>query len=384
MVFECLKMSKPNRETPRIVFVFGLWIYLALVSSISLCAWRAFRPPTALSPESSSAPIIEALIFLLIGALVLFLWHIYRAIGLTSFEVNAYPHFSFPWRITSCMATLSALVCIFAVQSARKQAPIESNVVIRSEPHMFSKINLLPPSSFWERLTEDYQVNRSRGLLLARDVRSSLQERTKITRTDEGTIKVVFRSEAGEDGVKILGNIVQALVAEFEAEVETLRDEAIQLAQVARSQQAQRVRELHTELLDLEPTLALSKTLPSNRVAQVSESYSPISETNGTLLDSNIQLKQLELANAMEFYSELDKEVSRLTLLPSRNYQVSFSVEEVFTAQIFAPYSLIIYGAAAFASLFLLVYCFWCLARISQQQHHNPNISTNAPAGAGA
>lgn len=134
-------MSKPNRETPRIVFVFGLWIYLALVSSILLCAWRAFRSPTALSPGSSSAPILEALIFLLTGSLILFLWHIYRAIGLISFKVNSYLHISFPWRITSCLATLSALVCIFVVQSHRKQAPIVSTVLIRSEPQMFSKID---------------------------------------------------------------------------------------------------------------------------------------------------------------------------------------------------------------------------------------------------
>lgn len=368
-------MSKPNRETPRIVFVFGLWIYLALVSSISLCAWRAFRSPTALSPGSASAPILEALIFLLTGSLILFLWHIYRAIGLISFQVNSYPHISFPWRITSCLATLSALICIFVVQSHRKQAPIVSTVLIRSEPQMFSKIKPLPPSSFWERLPE---VNNGQDILLTRDLRSNLRERTKITRVNEATIEVAYRSEAVHDGVKILGALAQALVAEFKTEVERMRDEAIQEARVAHSQQAERVRELHTELLELAPTLALSTAIQSNRVAQVSRSYSMISATNGSLLDANIQLKQLELDNAMEFYSELDKEISSLTSRPNRSNQVSFSVEDVFTSQVFAPYSLIIYGAAAFASLFLLASCFWCLARISQQQHTNHNNLTSA------
>lgn len=215
-------------------------------------------------------------------------------------------------------------------------------------------------------------------MLLTRDLRSSLRERTKITRVNEATIEVAYSSEAVHDGVKILGTLAQALVAEFETEVERMRDEAIQEARVAHSQQAERVRELHTELLELAPTLALSTAIQSNRVAQVSRSYSMISATNGSLLDANIQLKQLEFDNAMEFYSELDKEISSLTSRPSRSNQVSFSVDDVFTAQVFAPYSLIIYGAAAFASLFLLASCFWCLARISQQQHINHNNLTSA------
>ncbi len=368
-------MTKPNSETPTVVFVFGLTIFLVFVTLISVCAWGALSSPDPLSHEPPATTLPTALLFLLSGLLIVFLLHIFRAIGLATAEGNPNHPIRFPWGISSCLATLCALVCLFTFQPSQHEAPLESIAVIAVESQS--------PGFEFNISSHDFRMRLSAG----RDFRNAeelqltgispynyLRERVQITQNAAGSYKVALRSEGGEAGAAMLRVLAKALQSDFRLQFQQAQGKMIQAALDARSVQAIKVKELSERMVELEPKLALTNTLTSPQSSSKAlTQYTRTSSTAESALDWNLRLTQLELANAIEVYSEIDKEANRLEMLPN-SIEQSLSFEEADTSWNANRYPPVMYGAAVFAFIFPLVFCFWCLARLSQRQHFQPHI----------